>query len=288
MKRRHNNSRAADDLPRMLIGILTLVSCGFMLAQTNQTETKAPGEHDPRLRDFQVIEFRQYIIKEGQRKPFSQYFDAYFPEALQQLGTIVFGSFFDRKNESGFTWIRGFHTMDDRGIGNGNFYFGPVWNEHRATVNELITNADNVLLLTPLNPARGVPVFPAVDPVKEVNGAQGIVVAAVFPIKPDGIEEFARQAEPIFAAYRAAGAREAGILVTLEARNDFPQLPFRTDGPFLVWLGILKDLNTLDNGFRPVAEKLSATLKATNLLRGAPQLIDLSPTPRSRLRWISS
>ena len=39
----------------------------------------------------------------------------------------------------------------------------------------------------------------------------------------------------------AAGIREAAVLVTLDVTNNFPQLPVRSDGPYLVWLGIAPD-----------------------------------------------
>ena len=42
------------------------------------------------LNDFQVIEFRRYIVKEGEREHFAEYFERYFPEAFQQLGAIAF------------------------------------------------------------------------------------------------------------------------------------------------------------------------------------------------------
>jgi hypothetical protein len=272
---------------RFLCGILCLMAVGNLTSgQADQITGQALMEHNPRLRDFQVIEFRRYTIKEGQRRPFSQYFDSYFPEAFQQLGTIVAGSLLERKNQSGFIWIRGFHTFDDRAVLNGVFYYGSVWNEHRRTMNDLIDNADNVLLLRPLSPERGVTILPAVDPVTEPSGAQGVVVAQVFAVKANSVEEFAKEAETTFAGYRAAGAREAGVLVTLDLKNNFPQLPFRTDGPYLIWLGILKDNQMLETGFTPAAERSLTSLTATGLLRGAPELIVLDPTPRSRLRWL--
>lgn len=97
------------------------------------------------------------------------------------------------------------------------------------------------MLLRPLNSEHGVKILSAVDPVTEPNGAQGIVVAQIFAVRANSIEAIAKEAEPAFASYRAAGMREAGVLVTLDLANNFPQLPIRTDGPYLVWLGILKD-----------------------------------------------
>ena len=53
------------------------------------------------------------------------------------------------------------------------------------------------------------------------------------------VEAFAQKAEAAFASYREMAAREAGVLVSLDGPNTFPQLAFRTDGPYLVWLGIV-------------------------------------------------
>ena len=76
------------------------------------------------------------------------------------------------------------------------------------------------------------------------------------------------------------------LLVTLDVTNNFPQLPIRTDGPYLVWLGILKDNQMLEKDFTPVAERSLQALLATGLIRGTPELVVLDPTHRSRLRWL--
>ena len=272
---------------RFVAGIVSLVTvCNLTVAQSAQPAPKATTEPSAHLSDFQAIEFRRYIIKPGEREHFAQYFESYFPEAFQQLGAIAAGSFFERKNQSGFTWIRGFHTIEARAVANAAFYYGPLWKEHKKTLNDLMIDSDNVMLLRPLSPERGIPILPAVDPVTEAVGAQGIVVAQIFAVKADGVEAFAQAAETTFAGYRAAGAREAGILVTLDVTNNFPQLPIRTDGPYLVWLGILKDNQTLEGEFTPLAERSLQALSATGLLRGAPELVILDPTHRSRLRWL--
>jgi len=272
---------------RFLTGLLTVSAlCSLILTQTSLTDRKAPLEHNQHMSDFQVFEFRRYAIKAGEREHFAQYFESYFPEAFQQLGAIAAGSFFERGNQFGFTWIRGFHTMEDRAVANAAFYYGPVWKEHKKTLNDLMTDSDNVLLLRPLSPEQGIDILPAVDPVTETNGAQGIVVAQIFAVKANSVETFAKEAEATFASYRAVGAREAGVLVTLDVTNNFPQLPIRTDGPYLVWLGIFRDNKMLEKEFAPVAERSLSSLSATGLLRAAPELVILDPTHRSRLRWL--
>ena len=266
-------------IKRLLIGLLTMTAT---IAQT-QTNSIDRLNH---LQSFTVIEFRRYTIKAGEREHFARYFESYFPEAIQQVDAIAFGQFFERGDPSRFTWFRGFHDIDGRATANGALYGGPVWKEHRDTMNQLMLDSDNVLLLHPLNPETGIPVFPAVDPVYEAKGAQGLVIAQIFAVKPGSVDAFARQAEKVFAQYRAAGAHEAGVLVTLDVPNNFPKLPIRTDGPFLIWLGVLKDDQAFKTEFEPLANRSAEPLSATGLLR-ATELVVMDPAPRSRLRWLS-
>jgi hypothetical protein len=280
-------SAAIRPMARFLMKVLLLAFSTTLLAENNQSTKNSAMDHVKHLTDFQVIELRRYTVKEGEREHFAKYFESYFPDAFQQMGAILFGQFFERKNPVGFTWMRGFKNTDARAIINSGFYYGPLWREHASTMNGLMVDSDNVLLLRPLTKASAVPVLPAVDPVKEEKGAQGIVIAQIFVVKPNSVDAFARQAEETFASYRAAGAREAGVLVTLDAPNNFPQLPVRTDGPYLVWLGIVKDNQTLENLFTPLAERSAQPLSGTGLLRSAPELVILDPTHRSRLRWMS-
>jgi hypothetical protein len=242
-------------------------------------------EHVRHLKDFPVIELRRYTIKAGERQHFADYFESFFPEAFEQIGAIAFGQFLERDHPSRFTWLRGFPTLDARAALNGAFYDGPLWKEHRATMNEILDDSDDVLLLRPLD-SHAIPVLPAVDPVREARGARGVVAAQIFAVKPGSVDAFARQAESALAAYRAAGAREAGVLVTLDVPNNFPRLPIRTDGPFLVWLGIFEDDRSLAEA-GALALRTADGLSATGLLRGAPEWVVLEPTRRSRLRWLA-
>ena len=80
--------------------------------------------------------------------------------------------------------------------------------------------------------------------------------------------------------------REAGILITLNVPNNFPQHPVRNDGPFLVWLGMVKDDKSLKSNFGPIADEPAKFLGRAGLLRGEPELLIMEPTHRSRLRWL--
>ncbi|WP_426689319.1 NIPSNAP family protein [Rhodanobacter ginsengiterrae] len=239
------------------------------------------------LRDYQVVEFRRYVTTDGKRANFVKYFDAYFPEAFEQLGAMVFGQFTERGNPNRFTWLRGFRDINARPIINAAFYYGPLWKEHRVKVNAILPDSDNVMLLRPLHPEQGITVLPAVDPVIEGHGAQGVVVAQIFAVKKGSEDAFAKLAVAAFAHYRIEGVHPAGVLVTLDVPNNFPQLPIRPDGPFLVWLGVARDNAVVGTELAPRLTAAEQSLFATGLLRDMPERIVMDPTPRSRLRWLS-
>ena len=239
------------------------------------------------LGHFDVIELRRYPVAPGKRPIFARYYEAWFPQAFEQLGVLVFGDFFERGAQNNFTWIRGFHTVQDHAIANARFYFGPVWREHKALANSLLPGADdNVLELHALNAQTEVPALPAVDPVAEPKGAQGVVVAEIYAVKKEDMQLFSERALKAFSRYDVPGVRPAGVLVTLEGPNNFPLLPFRTDGPYLVALHIVRDGSVLTNTFDPLLIRTKQELTASAMLRRPPEVLVLDPARRSRLRWL--
>lgn len=247
------------------------------------SQTTSPAQAG--IAPFPVIEFRRYTIKPGKREQFARYFETFFPEAFQQLGAMALGQFLERGQPNGFTWIRGFPDMETRAVANAAFYYGPVWKEHKATLNGLMDDSDNVLLMHPLQAGRGLPALPAVDPVQEPNGAQGVMIAQLFSMKPGCTEQFALEAEKVLARYRESGIRETAVLVTLDAANNFPQLPIRNDGPHLLWLGMVANQAMLEAAWRPIQDLSLIALRGTGLLRQDPETIIMDPARRSRLRW---
>ena len=111
------------------------------------------------------------------------------------------------------------------------------------------------------------------------------MVAQIFPLKKGVETEFAKRAEPEFKRYAINGVRAAGILVSLDATNNFPQLPIRTDGPWLVWLGIVEN-EAARRSLEPALHQTEQNLAKSNQLNGAAEIIVMDPTPRSRMRWM--
>ncbi len=239
------------------------------------------------LGDFRVIEFRRYSIRNGQRPRFVRYFDTFFPEAFEQESVLILGSFRDRSNPDGFVWIRGFLDNFERGRANSAFYYGPVWREHRERMLALLEKTDNVLVLTPPSDDRGVPVLAAVDPVDEADTPRGFLLAQVLAVHPGEAAAFIQRCEHEFVRYRSVGVREVGILATFEGANTFPQHTVRADGPHIVWLGLAKD-DTEAGRLRLTMQEMGQRLLDQGDLREPAEILELEPTPRSRLRWIES
>lgn len=234
---------------------------------------------------YPVIELRRYTLVEGAAVHFSRCFETWFPEAFQQVGAIALGHFVERGCADRFTWLRAYADMDTRLAANTAFYDGPVWQEHKATLNGWILDSDNVLLLRPMYPGAAIPALPAVDPVAEPDGARGLAVAQLFQVAPGQLEACAAAAERWFGEYRGDGLVEAGVLTTLDAANNFPRHPVRSDGVWLVWLGIVRDEAALLS-LRPMLDAAARALAADALLAGPAELLVLDPGRRSRLRWM--
>jgi hypothetical protein len=234
------------------------------------------------LGPFAVVELRRYTIAEGERAAFASYFESFFPEAFQQLGALVLGQFLERDQPNRFAWLRAFASLDALARVKSDFYYGPLWKEHRATMNDRLIDWQDALLLEPLDARRPIALLPAVDPVREPAGARGLAVAHLLPVRGD---EARRAARAAFDGYGAGGARELAALSTLDAVNSFPQHPVRTDGPWIAWLGVLED-EAARAEFTTLAERAAGGLAADGLLRGAPELVWLDPAPRSRWRWL--
>lgn len=234
---------------------------------------------------YPVIELRRYTLVAGASRRFSRYFETWFPEAFQQLGAIALGHFFERGAGERFTWLRAYPDMAARAAVNTAFYDGPVWKEHKAALNQWIIDSDDVLLLRPLHAGSGIPALPAVDPVTEPDGAHGMALVQLFPVREGALDACAALAEPWFACYQGRGVAEAGILATLDQPNNFPRHPIRTDGTWLVWLGILRDQAALD-ALQPVFDASARALGDSGLLAGAAELLVLEPGQRSRMRWM--
>ncbi|HUG85020.1 MAG TPA: hypothetical protein VMM13_10670, partial [Euzebya sp.] len=108
-------------------------------------------------------------------------FDREFVEAQELTGMTVIGQFRDVDRPDHFVWLRGFHDMDHRRRALAAFYGGPCWACHRDAANATMVDSDDVLLLRPVGPDRGL-VLPAVRMRDQQTRADGgLVIVLILP-----------------------------------------------------------------------------------------------------------
>lgn len=237
-----------------------------------------------------VIELRQYTVHAGQREALIDLFDHTFADPLDATGMTVIGQFRDLDRPDRFVWIRGFPSMESRPQELAAFYDSALWRARRADANALIEDSDNVLLLEPAGRALGfkdVPARPAAESARSDH--EGLVVATLFYTRPGKLPTF----ETLFtrtlkARAQAAGARTLAAYVTSDQANNFPRLTIRTGEHILVWVAHFASAKA----YSAYRARLDADQKWTQTLWPSaraqlirdPEILRLTPTPRSRLR----
>lgn len=237
-----------------------------------------------------IVELRQYTLHPGQRDVLLDLFDREFIEPQEALGIRVIGQFRDLDRPDYFVWLRGFSDMESRLQALTAFYSGPVWKAHREAANVTMIDSDNVLLLHPARPGSG---FPAETrgrlPIDSPEAAVGLVVATTYyldaPADPELIDFFEQTVVPVVTE---SGARVLASFVTEASPNTYPGLPVREGEQVFVWFALYRDsaeyegclvaLGRSERWKREVEGGLGRWVK------GAPEVLRLAPTGRSRLR----
>ena len=237
-----------------------------------------------------VVELRRYALKPGRRDELIGLFEQHFIEGQEEHGMLLLGQFVDRKEADQFVWMRGFADMETRRKALEGFYGGPIWAAHKAAANDTMVDVSNVLLLKPARPGRGLRLAaarPATSAKPPTPG--GLVVATLYsfdaPVDDRFLDFFETSVAP---AFTAAGATLLGQFVTEPSANTFPRLPVREGEHVFVWLASFAD----DAAYAAHRARLSSDRRWTEAVAPAlrswlakpAEVLELSPTPRSRLR----
>ncbi len=235
-----------------------------------------------------VVELRQYTLHPGQRATLIELFDREFVETLEAADMTVIAQFRDLDRPDHFVWLRGFAGMAQRAAALAAFYGGPAWVAHRDAANATMIDSDDVLLLRPARPGGGLPFAGSPRaPVGATRVLPDVIVAQVCPLQAAGgagvTEHFDRRVAPLL---ERAGADIAGRYLTEASPNTFPRLPVREGENVFVWWARFADAAAhlrwqqrlaADAGWRD-----DVLPEWSRLLAGAPQVLRLAPTARSR------
>lgn len=175
-----------------------------------------------------VVELRRYQLHPGRRDDLIALFDREFLESQDELGACVLGQFRDLDAPDAFVWLRGFADLPTRKRALEGFYGGPVWGQFADRANETMVGFDDVRLLTPVDPAPG---LPPCDGHRHPSGGEGphalIAVDVQHFADPVTAAQLAFVAAEVEPQLSEDSRSEVALLRTLEAENNFPRLPIR-------------------------------------------------------------
>jgi len=232
-----------------------------------------------------VVELRQYTLVPNGRETLIALFEREFIETQEATGITVIGQFRDLNNPDRFVWLRGFSDMDRRAAQLQEFYGGPVWKAHRDAANATMIDSDNVLLLRPASPTSGFQLEDAIRaPLGSTTNREGLLVATICHLGKtkgaDYAEFFERELRPQLAQ---AGISVLASFITETRPNTFPPLPVREDANVFVWFSHFSDREAYEKA-AAVAQLMrgkEVTMKLADLTKEQPEVLLLSPTPRS-------
>jgi hypothetical protein len=235
------------------------------------------------------VEFRQYTLHPGARDVLIDLFEREFVESQEAVGIELIGQFRDLDAPNRFVWLRGYPDLATRVWALQAFYGGPVWADHREAANATMVDSSDVLLLRPARPTSG---FSFGNGSRPAAGATelpaGLVVATIYHLDAhvgaDFVDLFERRIEPALAY---TGVAIAAYFVTESSENNFPALPVRAGENVFVWFSCFASPAAYEQHVAALAGsprngEISEALAGR--VRGAPEVLRLAPTARSRLR----
>jgi hypothetical protein len=236
-----------------------------------------------------VLELRQYTLYPGRQELFVDLFDRVFADPLDATGMTVVGQFRDLDRPDRFVWMRGFRTMAARAQELAAFYDSDLWHAHRSEANASIADSDNVLLLEAASPSSQFKNVPPRAPAADTTASSGLFVVTLYDTKPETLAAFGVLFErSLRARLEAAGGATLATYVTSTQPNNFPRLPIRAGEHIYVWVARFKDTGA----YAAYQKRLEADRwwshklwpAARDQLNREPEVLRLTPTPRSRLR----
>ncbi|MEO8670230.1 MAG: NIPSNAP family protein [Tahibacter sp.] len=235
-----------------------------------------------------VVELRQYVLHPGQRDVLIDLFEREFIEGQEAVGMRVFGQFHDLDNPDRFVWVRGFADMESRLHALNAFYYGPVWQTHRAAANATLIDNDNVLLLHPGSAQAG---FAAIaDPTLPAPPSPArLLIATIYYGKHPLAQDFTRWFETELAPLMTqTGARPIAWFENETAENTFPRLPVRENENAFVWFAAFDDAAAYARHRQQLehsnTSQTTIFTQLNNFLKTPAQTLRLEPTARSRLQ----
>ena len=238
-----------------------------------------------------IVDLRMYTHQPNKRDDFIKLFEDQFIETQEAVGIQVIGQFDDLDDPDRCIWLRGFNDMPARERSLTAFYNGPIWKAHRDATNATLIDSDNVLLLRLVHPTSGFSLNRHRPPLGSCAKQDGFVAATIYyfnrSVDSDFIHYFENTIHPLL---METDAQLLAYFVNEDGPNTYPRLPVREGEHVFVWFAGFQSQEAYEHHSREFArstlwnQEISKYLKR-RLIR-KPEVLKLSPTPRSRLTGI--
>ncbi len=236
-----------------------------------------------------IVELRMYALHPGRRDELIELFEREFIESQEAVGIQVLGQFHDLDDPDQFVWLRGFNDMSARRASLEAFYTGPVWKKHRDAANGTMIDSDNVLLLRPAHPASGFSFNNGTRPARGSRASRnGFVVATICYLEEPATSEFIEFFETTMQPELTESCVSIlAYFVTEDSPNTFPGLPVREGENVFIWFAGFPNQAAYRDHLTKLRESETWNGKIAKFLdrhlQGKPEILRLSPTPRSWL-----
>lgn len=238
-----------------------------------------------------IVDLRMYTHQPNKRDDFIELFEAEFIETQEAVGIQVIGQFYDLDDPDRFVCLRGFNDMHAREQSLTAFYNGPIWKIHRDSANATLIDSDNVLLLRLAHPTSGFSLNGNRPRLGSRLKQDGFVTATIYyfnrPVDSDFNPYFENMIHPML---METDALLLAYFVTEDSPNTYPRLPVREGEHVFVWFAGFQSQEAYKEHSAELTrstlwnQEISKYLKR-RLIR-KPEVLRLSPTPRSRLTGI--
>jgi hypothetical protein len=235
---------------------------------------------------MQVIELRNYLLRDGATGDFIRYFEEHFLFSQREEGMHVLGQFGVVDQPNRFVWVRGFESMEARCRGLECFYGGAFWQAHRAEANAMMLEHHDVHLLRPLGSVTALTGGLSLeDRAAEPPGAlppdAGLVAVDFYRARPGALECVTGLVTQRWPCSRQV----LGHFVAELGPNDYPRLPVTQDADLLVVVSTHADCRQYEEVRAGESPVTAGAIRG--FLAGDVATVLLRPTARSLIRYRS-
>ena len=208
---------------------------------------------------IQVLELRNYVLKEGGRDNFIDSFKIYIEDSQNVKGAYVLGLYRVKDAETNFYWFRGYENMPLRKKAMEDFYSSSYWASITRIPQQYVINFHNVHLLKPYDITTG-------------DSTSGF--AAAWFDKPKGVAvvDFytgngtrAKVIDYVSKSYHSlllsSGVKDISYWIAEDQPNNYPQHPVFQDSNSLVSIAFYKNEKEYKSVMNKLASKMNAEMR---------------------------